>query len=182
MNHQDGSRKGATFAIAMTVGLLLGGVASASAGRALDDTAITTKVKAELVGDKAVSALKVHVETYKGEVQLNGNVATEEQKAAAEADALKVEGVTKVVNNLTVGKTSRSAGTVIDDSTITTKVKAEFVGSSIVKASQIDVTTKDGVVTLSGFASTKAAKTEAERIAKRTKGVHSVENNVEVRT
>ena len=73
-----------------------------STGEYVDDAAITTKVKAQLVHDKAVSALDVNVETFKGIVQLSGFVDTPAQKNRAEADAATVPGVKRVQNNITV--------------------------------------------------------------------------------
>ena len=173
--------------IGIAASLMLSGAMAAnavedsSAGRVVDDSAITTKVKAALVGEKDVSALKVHVKTYEGTVQLNGRVETAEQKAAAEAAASKVEGVKAVKNNLTVGESHHSAGKMMDDTAITTKVKAAFAGSPVVKATQIGVKTRGGVVTLSGFADTAESKAEAERLAGEVAHVSKVKNNVEVR-
>jgi hyperosmotically inducible periplasmic protein len=160
---------------------LAANAAESSAGRMLDDSTITTKVKAALASDSNVSALKVHVKTYEGTVQLNGNVASVQEKSAAEAAAAKVEGVKEVQNNLEVGKSSRSAGSAVDDTAITAKVKAAFAGSPAVKATQIGVRTRNGVVTLSGFADSAESKMEAERLAHEVTNVTSVENDVEVR-
>jgi len=73
-----------------------------STGEYVDDSAITTKVKAELVRDPIVKALQVDVTTFKGVVQLSGFVDTAEQKAQAEADAKTVNGVKEVKNNIVV--------------------------------------------------------------------------------
>ena len=172
--------------IGIAASLMLGGAmaanaAESSAGRVVDDAAITTKVKAALVGEKDVNALKVHVKTYDGTVQLNGRVETADQKANAEAAASKVEGVKSVKNNLTVGEYHHGAGKMMDDTAITAKVKAAFAGSPVVKATQIGVTTKGGVVTLSGFADTAESKAEAERLAGEVSHVSKVKNTVEVR-
>ena len=161
--------------------MLCANAAESTPGRVMDDSAITTKVKAALVGEKDVSALKVHVKTYKGRVQLNGHVDTQAEKDAAEATAAKVEGVVKVKNNLVVGKLHHTAGKTIDDTEITTKVKTAFVGSPEVKATQISVTTKGGVVTLAGFADNVTAKVEAERLTHQVEDVKSVVNNVQIR-
>jgi len=165
--------------------ILACGVMSASAesttARVIDDSTITAKVKAALMGEKDVSSMKVHVKTYKGQVQLNGHVDTADQKAAAEAAASKVDGVTSVQNNLQVGAVKHSMGKAMDDTAITTKVEAALAGSPVVKASQISVTTKGGVVTLSGFADNAEAKSEAERLAQNVKHVQSVENDIALR-
>ncbi len=73
-----------------------------STGEYVDDSAITTKVKAELVRDPIVKALQVDVKTFKGVVQLSGFVDNKDQKAQAEADAKTVPGVKEVTNNIVV--------------------------------------------------------------------------------
>jgi osmotically-inducible protein OsmY len=85
---------------------LIGGCAatptSDSTGQYLDDTAITTKVKSALLGDKAVKSFEIKVETVKRVVQLSGFVDTPDQKSAAEKDASSISGVKDVVDNLIV--------------------------------------------------------------------------------
>lgn len=71
-----------------------------STGQYIDDTAITTQVKAALVNDAQVSALDVGVETYKGVVQLSGFVNSSQEKARAENLARNVKGVKDVENNI----------------------------------------------------------------------------------
>lgn len=63
----------------------------------------------------------------------------------------------------------------VDDGWITTKVKSEFATAKGVRAKDISVSTTDGKVTLTGTATTKAQKTRAIRIAKKVKGVKSVD-------
>ena len=66
------------------------------------------------------------------------------------------------------------------DAGITTAVKTKLVADSEVKASQINVDTSQKVVTLTGTVDTQAAKTRAEQIARETKGVLSVVDNLTV--
>ena len=73
-----------------------------STGQYVDDTTITTKVKSALLGDGAVKSFEIKVETFKGVVQLSGFVDTEDQRAAATKDAMAVNGVTDVKDNLTL--------------------------------------------------------------------------------
>jgi hyperosmotically inducible periplasmic protein len=79
----------------------------ASTGEMIDDTTITTKVKAAFVKDPVVKAMDVKVETFKGAVQLSGFVDSAEQKARAEQIAASVQGVASVRNNISL-KTSTS--------------------------------------------------------------------------
>jgi hyperosmotically inducible protein len=63
----------------------------------------------------------------------------------------------------------------VDDAWITTKVKSEFAANKAVKATDISVSTTDGVVTLSGTVATSHEKASAQTIAKKVKGVKSVD-------
>ncbi len=76
---------------------------------------------------------------------------------------------------------SDSAKTIVKDSVITTKVKAELAeekASSLVKISV--VTDNKGMVTLGGTASSQKAADKATSIAKAVKGVTSVENHIQI--
>ena len=73
-----------------------------STGEFVDDTAITTKVKTDLVRDETVKARQVNVDTFKGVVQLSGFVDTDAQKMRAGEIARGVNGVTDVKNNIVV--------------------------------------------------------------------------------
>lgn len=73
-----------------------------STGEYIDSSAITAKVKSELIKDDTVRARDVEVETFRGTVQLSGFVDTEAQKERATAVARSVQGVRDVKNNLIV--------------------------------------------------------------------------------
>lgn len=74
----------------------------------------------------------------------------------------------------------RSAGDVVDDSTISTKVKAKLLEDDRVKGLGIDVDTFQGAVTLTGGVKTAAQKTAAEQLAKSVTGVKKVNNNIKI--
>jgi len=71
-------------------------------------------------------------------------------------------------------------GEVITDGWITTHVKAKFVGEDLLKNSDIDVDTKDHVVTLKGTVTSAAARARAAHEAKEVEGVHSVVNHLTI--
>ncbi len=73
-----------------------------STGGYVDDSTITAKVKSNLVGDNKVSSTDVHVETYKGVVDLSGFVSSQAEIAEAGVVARQVSGVKAVHNNLIV--------------------------------------------------------------------------------
>lgn len=70
--------------------------AEAESAQPVNDTWITTKVKASLVADADVSALKIEVDTVNGVVFLTGTVHAQAQADAAKRLASQVEGVSKV--------------------------------------------------------------------------------------
>lgn len=76
--------------------------AGVKTGQYVDDSAITTKVKAQLAHDEMVSALDVHVETVNGTVRLSGFVANPDEKRRAEQLAWSVNGVQSVQNALVI--------------------------------------------------------------------------------
>lgn len=80
-----------------------------------------------------------------------------------------------------VTRDQQSVGSYIDDSAITSSIKARFVDNKQVDASSISVETLKGVVQLSGFAKNSTEKSTAETIARNVKGVTSVRNEIIVR-
>jgi hyperosmotically inducible protein len=76
---------------------------SRSAAEVTSDAALTTKVKASLAANAGLgTAADVNVNSFRGVVQLNGFVASQEQAKRAAEVAGKVEGVQSVQNNLRV--------------------------------------------------------------------------------
>jgi hyperosmotically inducible periplasmic protein len=69
-------------------------------------------------------------------------------------------------------------GCAASDAGITTKVKAKLAVDSTVKASQINVDTRDKIVTLSGNVDSEAAKAQAVALARGTEGVADVVDNL----
>src|ERR1043165_9682387 len=79
-------------------------------------------------------------------------------------------------------RTQKSAGEGVDDSITTGRVKAALIADPVTKAHQIDVNTFKGTVQLDGFVDSAASKERASQIARETKGVTAVHNNLAVRT
>jgi len=74
-----------------------------------------------------------------------------------------------------------STGQYVDDSVITTKVKAAILEESTLKTLQISVKTYQGVVQLSGFVDSWQSVTKAGEVARRVENVKSVENDLHVK-
>ena len=77
---------------------------SETAGNKLDDVVLTTKVKSALVADAAIKSAQIGVVVRKGDVQLSGFVDTQSQIDQAIAVAKSVDGVSGVVNEMSVKK------------------------------------------------------------------------------
>jgi osmotically-inducible protein OsmY len=71
-------------------------------GQNIDDTNVTTEIKARLAAEKAATLTRVHVETQQGTVYLTGIVPTEALKERAGEIARRIHGVRDVVNNVKV--------------------------------------------------------------------------------
>jgi len=79
--------------------------------------------------------------------------------------------------------TSKQEGTgeYVDDTVITTKVKAMILGEETLKSSEINVETFKGVVQLTGFVNSKADINKAVEITRKVKGVTSVKNDMRLK-
>src|SRR5659263_115785 len=73
-----------------------------SSGQYVDDSVITTKVKAAIYNEPSLKVSQINVETFKGEVQLSGFVDSPQSVNKAGEVAHGVNGVKSVKNNLIV--------------------------------------------------------------------------------
>jgi osmotically-inducible protein OsmY len=73
-----------------------------STGEYLDDTAITAKIKATLIGDPTISGFAVSVETFRGRVILSGFVNSQTQIDRVVTLAREVSGVREVQSALVI--------------------------------------------------------------------------------
>jgi len=77
--------------------------------------------------------------------------------------------------------TQESTGEYVDDTIITTKVKAALFNEPSLKSAEINVETFKAVVQLSGFVSSQASVSKAVEVARRVDGVKSVRNDIRLR-
>ncbi len=77
---------------------------STTVGMKVDDSIVTGKVKAALIGDEVIKSTDIAVVTRKGEVQLSGFVNSQTQIDRAMLIAKGVEGVTSVSNEMAIKK------------------------------------------------------------------------------
>jgi hyperosmotically inducible protein len=158
---------------------------SDSIGAAIDDTAITAKVKAKLLDDARLKDSKISVTTTNGVVTLEGKSSGSDAKSAAEQLAQSVGGVKSVDDQLTTPASSEASAKTqkamtqtkraVSDSWITTKVKSQLMADSISKGFDVSVQTKHGVVMLKGTLANQDAVDHVKDIAEKVKGVKSVD-------
>ena len=92
-----------------------------------------------------------------------------------------VAGTSAFVSGCAATATHESTGQYVDDSTITTKVKAAFAHDDIVHTFDVHVETYQGVVQLSGFVDIPEQKERAAKLASQVDGVKDVKNNIQVK-
>lgn len=94
------------FCAAMMGAVFVGGCAETrtheASGQYVDDSVITTKVKAAILRESTLKVAEINVETFKGEVQLSGFVSSANDIPTAVRVARQVAGVTSVKNSLQV--------------------------------------------------------------------------------
>lgn len=175
MNRSHVATAGALVGLALT---FVAGCASSVVPKSVrhKDAGITSVVQTSLEANDKVKARQVEVETHERIVFMTGVVDTEEARREAGRVAWRTEGVRGVVNDLTVGE--RTVGGWVDDVMISSKVKSKLIANSEIRAGDIDVSSSQGVVTLIGRVSSKIIRSDAERIARGTKGVTDVNNEL----
>ena len=148
----------------------------------MSDAWITAKVKTVFLFHSNVSAI-TEINTKDGVVTLQGKANTQAQKDLTTEYAKDVEGVKGVNNEMTVTKTANTKQTVgqkIDDASITAQVKMTLLYHRSTSALKTSVTTKSGVVTLSGKAKSGAEMDLATKFANDVNGVKSVNNRMTI--
>jgi hyperosmotically inducible protein len=147
------------------------------------DAWVTTKVKTLLLFHQNVSSM-TEVNTTNGIVTLKGEATSNAQKDLTTEYVKDVDGVKDVKNDMIVSKTSKKKGQTtggkIDDASITAQVKMVLLYHRSTSAIKTSVTTKRGVVTLTGKAKNAAEKDLAAKFVKDVKGVKSVKNKMTI--
>jgi osmotically-inducible protein OsmY len=93
----------ATLFFAIVLAALMGCASTATqegTGEYVDDTVITTKVKAEIFNEPSLKSAEINVETFKGVVQLSGFVNSQDDINRAVRVARSVKGVVSVKNDM----------------------------------------------------------------------------------
>jgi hyperosmotically inducible periplasmic protein len=155
--------------------------ADKTVGNVVDDTVVSTRVRSALIANPYIKSGDIKVETFKGSVQLSGFAEDQSQIDQSVAVTKAVEGVTAVVNQLSIKEGKQTVGNKIDDAVITTAVKSALMADASVKSADISVTTRKGEVQLSGFVDSDAQSLQAIAVTKQVEGVTEVSNHLTVK-
>ncbi len=147
-------------------------------GESVDDTTITTLVKAALTDKDEVHARNINVETYKGTVALIGYTRSDAEHKAALQVAKDVNGVNDVVDAILVIPEKRSVGKTIDDQTLETKVKLAVTGLGAENIFSVITEVRNGEVLLGGFVKDSATLNQIDEAVKDINGVVKVHNRL----
>lgn len=178
-----------TAAIAGAIALMLntGPVAAADQATTVEDLWIEGALSTTYMLNTQLNPFDIDAEVDNGVVTLRGQVESPVEKDLAGELALGIDGVTKVNNELTVGKmqpdTERGKGGfagLVQDANITAKVKSQLLWNQNTHGLQIDVDTQDRNVLLQGTVDSEAEAQLAEQIARNTQGVRSVESRLRI--
>jgi len=150
-----------------------------------DDTAITNTVKTNISNNATTGKSDISVDTEYGVVKLKGTVDTQDEAIAAITEASSVSDV-KDVDTTDLKVKGETGAQTNGDAYITAAVKGAFVrekvfGDKSIDAVGMSVTTKDGVVSLSGTADNAAQIDTAVSLVKNIKGVKNVQSTVQVK-
>ncbi len=150
-------------------------------GTDIDDSVVTSSVKAALLADPDVKSFDLKVETRKGEVLLSGFVDNQAQIDRATAATHTVSGVKSIQNNLILKGSPTTVGNKVDDGIITGKVKAALLSDPNIKSFDIAVVTRKDEVLLSGYVDNRVQMDRAVEIARGIEGVRLVSNEMSIK-
>ncbi|MCP8462470.1 BON domain-containing protein [Pseudomonas sp. ZM23] len=150
-----------------------------------DDTALAARVKARLLVEKHIDGLDIKVSSKGGAVILEGTAPSEEASQQASHLAAQTEGVASVDNRLKVvadGSSGKKledsvsdAQAAVSDAWITSQIKADVLARHALGGLSIGVSTRDGVVSLSGVVPDDAERQQLIETARKTRGVREVD-------
>ncbi|MEJ2690943.1 MAG: BON domain-containing protein [Deltaproteobacteria bacterium] len=154
------------------------------------DATITAMVKSRLLWNRNIEALHIDVDTNRGVVVLSGRIESAIKRDLAVQIAKNTSGVKKVVDKLQVTATNKRPDTSrgsgerikneVSDAWITGKVKAVLIASKDAEGTDIDVTTRNKVVTLSGSVKNREQEEKVIALVADVIGVADVKSNLTI--
>lgn len=145
-----------------------------------NDNIITQQIRSSIALEPKLNGVDVTVNTKNGIVTLSGKIYSSQQNKLIIYIIESIEGIRSVNNNLQIIN-KETASQYIEDTSITTKIKAKLLNDNITSGLHIKVKTIRGVVYLKGTVKNLIQLKNAEKIAKNTSGVKKVHNKIIVK-
>jgi osmotically-inducible protein OsmY len=173
--------------------IFAGGAVAAdkSLEQAVDEARLEGQIGTAILLNRHLNPFEISVDVEGDTAILTGEVDESIDKELAERVALNAKGIKHVDNRITMNgeakrrqrgqDNDRDFGEAIEDASITASVKSRLLWNDRTDGLDIGVDTMNGKVTLTGNATTQAEKELATRLARRTDGVRSVDNRIEVK-
>ncbi|MEO4046027.1 BON domain-containing protein [Pseudomonas sp. CAU 1711] len=175
-------------ALALAVATGSVGAMAATASQEVTDARQESQIWTTYALNPYLRAHDLKVSVASGKATLTGHVAEDVNKELAKEIALGVKGIGEVDNQIIVDSdyqpakpgAERSFGDTIDDASITAAVKAKLMWSKNADGMTTNVDTRYGRVTLRGAVQSAEERDLAGRLANNTRGVVSVDNQLQV--
>jgi hyperosmotically inducible protein len=144
---------------------------------------IAVKIRSHLLTKANVSVTSTKVVVNDGHVVLSGTADNIAQKDLTALYAKDIDGVKSVKNEIVIKDAVPSTmSEKIDDASITSQVKYALLSHKSTSALKTKVTTNEGVITVTGEASSAAEKSMVSKLAGDVRGVKSVNNSMTVKS
>ena len=165
--------------------------ADKSLEQAVTEARLEGQIGTAILLNRHLNPFEISVDVEGDTAILTGQVDESIDKELAERVALNAKGIKRVDNRITMDveakrrergqDNDRDFDEAIEDASVTAAVKSRLLWNDTTDGLDIGVDTMDGKVTLTGNATTQAEKDLATRLARRTDGVRSVSNKIEVK-
>lgn len=165
--------------------------ADKSMEQAVNEARLEGQIGTAILLNRHLNPFEISVDVEGDTAILTGEVDESVDKELAERVALNAKGIKRVDNRITMdgearrreraADNDRDFGEAVEDASVTAAVKSRLLWNDSTDGLDIGVDTMDGKVTLTGNATTQAEKDLATRLARRTDGVRSVDNRIEVK-
>lgn len=176
-----------TMAVALLVLPALPALADDHARSAVAEARMEGSIATAFALNRHLNPFRIQVRVHGSTAILTGTVENDVNRDLAEQVALSIEGVDSVDNQLSLDTDvdqsdaeRTSLANSLSDATTTATVKSKLLWNRNTQGLDIDVSTRNSVVTLTGEANSDAARELAERLAGNTEGVREVISDIVV--
>lgn len=166
--------------------LILGAsIAVAAPGRPMSDEWLAGRIQGALSYNTYLDSSDLSVDVKDGNAILTGTVSSDTERELGQQITSSIDGVSSVDNRITVDPdvAMRARPEWVQhavDATTTAAVKSRLLANKNMHDMNIQITTKDGVVALTGTVSSLPQKESAEKIAFNTRDVRDVRNDLKI--